>query len=229
MKRFRIVFVLAVLLCAVSSSGWAQQGSPEPSGFLDPYPSLTPVDDDTGALMWRKATLDKKYFRLMIDQPEIFLHPESKYKGIKPDEMKVLADSFRDAFATKIIDTYEVVNEAGPGTVLIRFALTNVYMKKKGFRVRNITPVGFAAYAVKNALGKGVSLVEVTIEGEVLDSQTGERQAAIVNQLGQHKDKEKKLKEDKTSWDDVEEAIQDLAERAKRRLDWFRDQPQPLL
>ena len=226
MNRFRILFVLAVLLCTVSSSGWAQQGSPELSRFLDPYPPLTPLDDESGALMWRKDTLEEKYVRIMIEQPEIFLHPESQYKGIKPDQMKVLADSFREAFATKITDTYEVVNEPGPGTVLVRFALTNVYMKKSGFRIRNITPVGFAAYAVKNAVGKGVSLVEATVEGEVLDSQTGERQAAIVNKLGQHKDKEKKLKEDKTSWDDVEEAINDLAERVKRRLDWFRDQAQ---
>ncbi len=38
----------------------------------------------------------------MIDQPEIFIHPDSKYKGMKPDDMKALADGFREILIDEI-------------------------------------------------------------------------------------------------------------------------------
>jgi hypothetical protein len=40
----------------------------------------------------RLAKLDS----VMIDQPEIFVSPDSKYKGLKPDDAKALADAIQE-------------------------------------------------------------------------------------------------------------------------------------
>ena len=188
---------------------------------VDSRPQLKPLAEGSDALFWEDPNIGKKYDRLIVLQPEIFIHPDSKYKGIKPDQAKVLADTFQEQFATRILDSYPVVDQPGPTTAVVRFAIVDVYLKKAGFRPRNITPIGLAAYGLKNALGKGVSLIEATLEAEVLDSETGERIAVLVQQKGQHKDKEQQLKQEKTSWDELAKLLNEMAVFAVARMDWL--------
>ena len=181
-------------------------------------PSLQHHDDIEGALYWR-APGAKAYDRVILPQPEIFLHPDSKYKGIKPDQMKVLADTLREQFAIEISDRYPIVTEPGPTTVVVRVALSGMYMKKSRFRIWNVTPVGMSGYLVKNAVGKNVSLVEATLEAEALDSLSSDRLGVFVHKKGQHKDKERDLKEEKSSWDEIYEGLVVAAKDFSLELD----------
>ncbi len=174
-------------------------------------------------MWWENPKVAKKYDRLIVLQPEIFIHPDSKYKGVKPDQLKVLADTFREQFATKVTDDFPVVQQPGPTTVVVRVAIVDVYMTKSRFRIWNITPIGLTLYGMKNALGKNVSLVEATVEAEVLDSETGERIAVIVQKKGQHKDKEMELKEQKTSWNEVAQVMDEWAALAVERMKFLKE------
>jgi len=87
-----------------------------------------------------------KYDKIMIDQPEIWIDPDSKYRGTKPDNIKAIADLLRENLTAKVIDRgYEVVDEPGPGVLYIRTAMTDLYLKKKKRGILAYTPAGAVA------------------------------------------------------------------------------------
>ena len=99
---------------------------------MENYPSFEPDKDREGALIYRKPGVSlKDYDKVMIDPIEIWYAPDCKYKGIKPDELKILADAFRRAIVEELEPDYPVVGKPGPGVLGIRMAITNVYVTKK--------------------------------------------------------------------------------------------------
>ena len=98
--RFKYLPILAiVVVLTVSGLGQTQT---KLSGFLDEYPPLSPLENVPNALFWRPSEIEGKYRALLIEQPEIFLDPKSAYKGIKPDALKIVADTLRDVLATNV-------------------------------------------------------------------------------------------------------------------------------
>ena len=212
-----IVFALSALLGA--------QPQPELSGFVDTYPDMTPAPTAMGGLMWEKPGLEQMgYTSIIVDQPEIFVHPESRYTGINADQIKTLADSFQEALVVQLVDAYPIVDQPGPKVVRIRLALTDVYMKRTRAKIF-FTPIGMAITGLKAAAGKNISLEQAGIEAEVTDSETGEQLAVFVNQRGQVRDRERDLERIDTSWSDIEDAIRDFAHLARARMDLFAARP----
>jgi hypothetical protein len=158
----------------------------------------------------------------------MFISPDSKYQGAKPDDMKIVADSLREALSSELRASYDVVDQPGLGVLTVRIALVNLHLKKAKRGFLSYTPVGAIAHAAKSALEdnvtKKISLVEVTIEAEVIDSATGEVLAAVVEHKGQAKDKKRKLKEAATSWDEINALMHTYAARLTCRLDNARRQ-----
>lgn len=204
--------VLALLLIAAAAEV-------EFFGFLDNPEQLQPSPQWGFDSMYVKPGAFEAmagYDAVMIEQPEIFLHPDSKYQGIKPDAWKVLADGFREAQIQELEGAYRIVDEPGPGVLYIRYALGNVMLKRKWSKnPLNYTPVGAAKNAIKKKLSdditKKTSLAELTIELEVLDSVTGERLVAGIDT--------RKKKVEATSWEAIEEYMHVTGKLLRCRLD----------
>jgi hypothetical protein len=191
------------------------------SGFLDDYEQLEPSDDD-----WINYIYVRPGFRdklsgttaFMVEQPEIFVAPDSKYGGMKPDDMKMMADSLRAAIAEALVKEFQIAASPGPNTLVMRMAFTNVHLKKKGRSLLGYTPVGFVASSAKRALMNdfvdNILLTEVVWEAEILDSQTGERYGALIISLG-NKNKKKEF----TSWDELVQVLDLGGARLICRLD----------
>lgn len=191
------------------------------SGFLDDYEQLQPADD-----VWLNYIYTGPDFRekianttaFMIEQPEIFVAADSKYGGMKPDDMKMMADSLRAIFAEALVEKYQIAASPGPNTLNMRMAFTNVHLKKKGRGLLGYTPIGFVASSAKRAMMNdfvdNILLTEVVWEAEILDSQTGERYGALIISLG-NRDKKKEF----TSWDQLMQALEVGAARVMCRLD----------
>ena len=217
MKRTITVF-LALMTGMFSLPVLAQE---QFSGFLDNYEQLEPAED-----VWLNYVYTGPDFRpkvagttaFMLEQPEIFIAPDSKYKGMKPDDMKMLADSLRAVFGETLAEEYQIAASPGPNTLIFRMALTNVHMKKKGRGLLGYTPVGFVASVAKKALMNdfvdNIMLTEVVWEAEILDSQTGERYGALIIGLG-----DKENKKEFTSWDQLMGALEVGAQRVVCRID----------
>lgn len=191
------------------------------SGFLDDYTQLQPADD-----VWLNYIYTGPDFRqkvanttaFMIEQPEIFIAPDSKYGGMKPDDMKIMADSMRAIFAEQLVKKYQIAASPGANTLIMRMAFTNVHLKKKGRGLLGYTPIGFVVGGAKRAMmddfADNILLTEVVWEAEILDSQTGERYGAMIISLGN-----KESKKEYASWDQLMQAIDVGAQRLVCRLD----------
>jgi len=226
MKTLKVITVTIVSLCIILSTAGLAISADKYSGFLENYPTFKPDADRKGALIYRKEGVDlKSYTKIMIDPVEIWIAPDSKYKGLKPDELKILADTFRQAIVDALEPTYPVVNKTGPDVLGIRIAVTNVYMTKKKRGLLGYTPVGLVASTAVKTIGDNISLQDASIEAELLDSRTNERLGALIDQqskTGKGKSPLGKLsavQKGKTSWDKIEQTLKFYAQRLRGRMD----------
>jgi hypothetical protein len=222
----RILKIVAVVVVSMSilltGSAWAKSDLAR-SGFMENYPAFESDKDRKGSLVYRKSGVDlKQYTKIMIDPIEIWISPKSKYKGIKPDQLKALADSFRESIIDALEPTYPVVSKPGPDVLAIRIAITNVLINKKKRGLLGYTPIGFVASTGMKALGDNMSMEEAVIEAELIDSQSNELLGALMDQ--QSKTAKKKssvgaVKKGKTSWEEIDETLKFYAERFRGRMD----------
>lgn len=189
------------------------------SGFMTDYTQLRKVTDGSADYRYVAPGAEDRlsnYNAIMIDQPEIFVAPDSKYGGIKPDEMKALADAFRTAVAQEISNRYYAVDQPGPAVLYLRIAASNLYLKKKKKSILGYTPQGMVLGSVKSAvtkdLTKKIDLKRLTVEMEVLDSESGERLVALIESRGEGK-------ENPASWDELEAIMSEYGKRISCRLD----------
>jgi len=184
-------------------------GTPMPahSGFLGDYPHMRPSPRISGAWGWwhpRKRISD--YLKIMIDPVTVFLHPQAQSRGVNPDELKELADYFRDQMASRILSSgkYEIVHAAGPGVLRIRAAITDVQPSKV---LLNVTPVVGAT---------GVGVGGASMEAECLDTESGERILAVI---ATRKGDPFEVQEGSSKWGDTQAVLREWAQVLREALD----------
>jgi len=217
----RLKYLPVVAIAIVLNVSGLGQIQTKLSGFLDEYPPLSPLENVPNALFWRASDVEKKYRALLIEQPEIFLDPKSAYKGIKPDALKMLADTLRDVVATEAAEMHPIVTEPGPDVIRIRIALSNLFLKKGGTLDWYQAVGPKSAYTMRAAIGHNVSLVEVVLEMEATDSTTGRRLGFVAAQSGQRKIKELDVPERESSWADLVRRLADLSPRIERNFSFL--------
>ncbi len=220
MRREHVSIVL--VLCGVLGLPVAHaQETPGASGFLDDYSQLKPYPQGgPGDLRWEIAGLEDRfraYKAIVIPQPEIFVAADSKYKGVKPDDMKLIADALRDALASALQRDFQIAMTPGENTAVLSFAVTDVHLKKKGRSLLGYTPVGLVVTTAKRAMVDDIMdkilLTEAKLEAEVSDSLTGERLVALVDQRGSDENKKQH-----TSWEELDRALRIWSERGACRI-----------
>jgi hypothetical protein len=120
---------------------------------------------------------------VMIDQPEIHIASGSDYKGAKPADLATIAEAMRSDLSGALQKAgYNVVTAPGPDIVLLRTALTDVYLEKKERGVLAYTPIGFVVsegVSAMQAVMDKVDIMGMTLQAEVTNSATN----AVVFQL----------------------------------------------
>jgi len=186
-----------LLLIVIASPAFAQF-----SGFLEDYPPLEPLDGVSNLLVWKAPEAETQYGAIYFDPPEIFLDPDSEYRGFRPDVVKELSDTLLEILQTSAAEMgHAVVEEPGPNAIQIRTALTNVYLKRRDRAYR--LPGNYAGFQLRAAIGRDVSLVEATIEAELLDGESQRRLGVMISQEGQRRVSELGVNESSTSWSDL--------------------------
>jgi Protein of unknown function (DUF3313) len=211
----------AILVAGLGSAPAAlakNKKPPEISAFLGDASDLTPLPGNEDLLVYRKRPgALAGYERFLIPTPLLYLDPSTVGKGVDPEELAMLADYLRDALVAALEEeptNYQVVDESGPGILIVRSAITGV------------VPVdpkkNLGATAVGIALGVGllvprVDLGEASIEVEMLDGESGERLVAVAAAKGGRRffGKIKGAKR----WGDVKAAFKSWAKLFRRALD----------
>jgi hypothetical protein len=189
--------------------------------FLTDYSLLEENEDGRFTdRLYKVPNLEQRladYDSIMVDQPEIFVAADSKYKGAKGDQLKALADVARLSTIARLeAGGFNAVDEPGADTLYMRWAITDLYLQKKKRGILSYTPVGMVVHATKGAatkdLWKKIDIAELKMEAEFTDVVTGEVLAAVItHQQGFRK--QKGTKADIVSWQELEALFDTVGER----------------
>ena len=147
------------------------------SGFLGDYSKLQPGPEGGVAERYITPGADlKNYNKIMMDQVRFYFKDDAGDKGIDADEMKELADTFHRDVIDALGSAYPLVAKPGPNVMRLRVAITDMELPNRGINViSTVLPVGLAVSTVKSGVtGKGTGCGEVSMEFQVLDSQTNQ-------------------------------------------------------
>ncbi|GMW05205.1 MAG: DUF3313 domain-containing protein [Gammaproteobacteria bacterium] len=184
-QRFGVVAAMAAALLLAACGPTTKLGTSRSytKGFLNDYSRLQPRGKD---MAYQSADAMKVLAAargVMVDQPEIHIAPGSNYTGAKPADLAAIAEAMRsDISAALKASGYNVVSEPGPNILLLRTALTDVYLEKKERNVLGYTPIGFVVTAGISAVQEVMEKVDImgmTLQAEITDSKTN----AVVFQL----------------------------------------------
>lgn len=207
--RFGFILLLATPGLALAKEVYT-------SSFIENLPAPEASSDDPRLLEWTKDGLKiGDYTKLAIPHSYIFLSDKNKYKGLQPDQMKLLADRLSAIFKARFADTIDIVEEPGPGVMVMNLALSDLTMKKKR-GLMSFTPTGALLHAaranskVKNLdkLADKIQLINANLEVEFVDGVTGELLVVRVLMVsGKQKGREDQ------SWQALRREISELADR----------------
>ncbi len=194
-KNLLLIFVFVVVSAC---------GSPKPTqtGFLDDYSQLSPSPHVKGAYTYfnPEKTLGD-YSKFIIEPVRVIMIPSAEER-IGHDNLKELAEYFRTQIILELGERYSVVKNPGPGVARVRVAITDVQAAK---RALNIHP---------GSMISGVGLGGACMEGEVVDSVSGESIAAVIDcQKG------RRGLAGLTRFEQSEHVLHEWAQRFRTRLD----------
>ena len=140
---------------------------------------MKPDPEFDDALRWEKPSISlASYSSFIVDPVVVQFARNDKGTALSPDELKELTDHFRNEAIAAFSEKYKVVDEPGPGVLRIRAAITSV---ETTMPILNIHP------AMKLS---GLGLGGASMEAEAIDSVSGKRIVAIVDnghRLGWHR------------------------------------------
>lgn len=215
----KIIYVFAVVFLMATVCAYAAQPKIEFSGFLDNYPEFESGPKGGVQLVYSKENVDfSVYKKIMLDHVVFYFKDDAKYKGINPDELKMLADAFHQAVVDALGDVYILVDEPGPDVLRIRCAITDVVPSKPGKNtLSTILPVGLIRSSIKKAkTGIHANVGQAAMEVEILDSLTNERIAAAIDRRG---GKKAKIAQGAKKWGHTKGIFNQWAKRLRIWLD----------
>ena len=202
------------------NSGWAAEEKMPQSGFLQDY-SLLQAEDPMEKVKWlyvnEKANFSA-YDKIMLDDVTFFLSEKAEYKGIEAEELVELSQAFHKAVIMNLSGVYKFTDKPGPGVMRVRMAVTELVPSSSvAGTVTTIIPIGLALSSVKKAAtGSHIGMGEVTFEGEMIDSQSGEILGSVIDsQTG----KKYKIAKSASKWGHAIDIFNGWAKTFRTRLD----------
>lgn len=213
------LFILALSCAAFAQPGRAAD-KPQASGFLTDYSKLQPAADREGVFLALDRSRDlRAYTRVFFDPVEVFLIPNPDYRGVQPDALKRMTDSFLASFKRSLEPAYQVVDAPGPGVLRIRTAITGVQAVRPSLTPTDFVPIKAVFNLGRAAAGASPQVAEISAEMEVLDDKGVRVGAATATRRGN-----KTLNQgEQISWKDLEPITAYWASGLRQRLDEVRN------
>lgn len=208
--------------CFVGCMAPMQSREVKSSGFLGDYSCFK--DGQSGQpqrFYINPETHFKTYSRMILDPITIHAAPESSLSKLPQKEIEALQSYLYWKLKEELSKDYVMVDQAGPGTMRLRTALTEAKSENVARNIiSSILPIGLAISALKlAATGTHTAVGEADIEIELVDSETGKRLAAAVDGRAGRK---AIVSGNFTRWGDVQDAFDFWAEKTRLRLEELR-------
>ncbi|MCW8964514.1 MAG: DUF3313 domain-containing protein [Gammaproteobacteria bacterium] len=198
----KLLFGFLVLLGL--APGLLLAGAPSHTAFLDGDIAFEADPENRYGYRYIKKDAGKGGYRQIEIAPiEIWMHPDSSYKAIQVDGFKAVTDQLHKSIVTSLAPDFSVVEKKARGKALaLRIAITGVKLRKEQRDFIGYTSIGLAPAAAQRHVAYHAALSDALIETELLDSQTGERVGAFVDQS-----LAKKLNGRSQTWDEIKSVL----------------------
>jgi hypothetical protein len=207
---------MALAACSVTEQ--AKPDTVQHTGFLKNYSQLQPGAKDQALLVYFNPDARwSRYTKVMIE-PVTFWGDASS--NVSVEDQQKLSSYYYNKLNEDLSQKFQIVDRAGPGVMTLRVALTDPTAATPVLRsVSVVIPQARLLNSVGNlATGSYAFVGSAQSEGEVVDSQTGERLAAAVDKRsGGLSIKNANVWE----WGDAENAMDYWAQRTADRLSVF--------
>jgi hypothetical protein len=157
------------------------------SGFLGPdYSKLLPDPGNGDWLIYfRTPDVLRNSNTFWVAPVRVYLMSEAQRRDIPPEELQKLSDHFTQAIKDQLADGhYRLVDAPEPGCMELRFAITNI---QPNGNKKNMVATGATEAVIYGATPLGTGLLlprlnvgRVSIEGEMVDSESGEVEMAFM-------------------------------------------------
>ncbi len=220
MKTIHRIGLLAIAGASLSISS-CSTGGRSPSGFLGNFKQLDAGYGTADAVSsYVKPGVDLKHYDSVIIDPVTTIVATPGVSAAVTDQLAAYeSEALRGQLAGKM----KIVSVSGPGTLRVRVALTDVLENhRSGSAVTTVH--SDAKAALSGNLGSGTVAMfvsNVSLEGEILDSVTGERLCALCD----HRIGAKREAGANTSWAAVRSATNQGAARLWNRFAVVRARP----
>jgi hypothetical protein len=229
-NMYQIKIIFTALFVVLLMAGCASKPTAKPgefSGYLGNYDKLTEYTDEQGLRVLRyvnpklkqgsrtKIILDDIVFYPPVDEAAL---AEADPKGqITKEALMKIRDYANEALQREVGKVMTLTNQPGPDTLRIRIALTGVSTSTQELKAYEYIPVGLVIAGIATAIGERDIDAFVITEGELLESDTGERLFMSVRKskaVARLKDTE-----DPLTADHVRQVIDDAAVEARLWLE----------
>jgi len=187
-RAIRVIWILSLVAAAAlpalgCGAVRGRRGTPEESGFLRDYSQLQPRKGYEARLVYVKPGVDwSRYDAVDIDSVTLWANRETE--KLSPDERQMLTDLLYKALHEKLGAEFRLADRPGPDVLRLRAALTQA--KGANVPLRTISTIVPQVLLLSTAVGLSADVAETvgtaTVEAELLDSVTGDRLAAAVDQ-----------------------------------------------
>ncbi len=200
MNKTSLLMIVAVSILAATYGCGPEKL--QTTGFLSDYSRLE-AESETVLLYLNPRKPLGNYSKFIIDPIAVHFHSIDEGTDISSEELAELRQYMYKAVYNALLNRYSVVRQPGPGVARLRLAITDL---DKSSPVLNAIPTTKLT---------GVGLGGASMEGELLDSVTGEQIGAVI----QSQEGERLSLEGLSKWGDAEAVIDRWAEAFVERLD----------
>ena len=180
MAMYRLLVVIFSVLSVGCASNLVTHD--QYSGYLSDYSSLKAVETPSGGVTLRwisEKIAEKGYHSVILDKSVLYPEPKSSAQ-VSETVLQQLSWTLDKAMNDAAKGTFKIVKNPGEGVLRIRPAITGVEHNMEGMKPIEILPVALVLGIGKAVAGTRDRDVDVFLEVEVTDSQTGELLAAAV-------------------------------------------------
>lgn len=216
MNKTLLISSLCAVTAATFFSGCASSTNrAEQRGFLGDYSQLQEGDKGEAKYYYINKDADfTQYTKIKFAPITAWRTDDTKLKDLDEETVKRLQDTLFASLYDALSKDFEIVDEIGPDVMLVRVAITEAVGANQALNsVSTVVPIGLVASAgTQVATGSHAFVGKAAIEAEVLDSISGHRLLAAVDERAGSKGFEGK-------WTQVDKAFDFWAERSRDRLE----------
>jgi hypothetical protein len=211
----------ALIMMALTACSVTEQSKPaalQQTGFLENYGQLQPGAKDQALLLYVNPNAQWSQYTKVMVEPVTFWGDSSSNVSVQDEQQ--LCSYYYNKLVDDLSQKFQIVDRPGPGVMTVRMALIDPTAATPVLRSASvIIPQVRLLNSVMNlATGSYGFVGSAQSEGEVVDSQTGERLAAAVDKRsGGLSIKNANVWE----WGDAKNAMDYWAQRTADRLSAF--------